>query len=230
MLEVRLLYKTLSSANELLEQRVQERTIDLQDSYLDTIFTMTRAAEFKDEDTGAHVIRISYYSRELAQILGMGEQFLDEIFFASPMHDIGKIGIPDHILLKPSGFNAEEWQTMKGHVLMGAKILGNSKSRYLIMGAEIALNHHERWDGSGYPNGKSGEAIPLSARIMNICDIYDALRSKRPYKPAYDHLTTMKIITEGDGRTLPEHFDPVILAAFSQHHQRFADIYTAYIR
>ncbi len=228
MLEVRLLHKALYLSNELLEQRVQERTIELHDSYLDTIFIMTRAAEFRDEDTGAHVIRISYYSRELAQILGMDEVFNDEIFVASPMHDIGKIGIPDHILLKTSGFTADEWETMKGHVLMGAKILGNSKSRYLIMGAEIALNHHERWDGSGYPNGKSGEEIPLCARIMNICDIYDALRSKRPYKPAYDHVTTMKIMTEGDGRTHPDHFDPVILAAFKQYHQRFADIYTAY--
>jgi len=117
---------------------------------------------------------------------------------------------------------------MKGHTSMGAKILGNSKSSYLKMGAEIALNHHERWDGGGYPNGKEGETIPLAARIMNICDIYDALRSKRPYKPACDHLKTMDIITRGDGRTQPDHFDPVILAAFKQNHQSFCDIFEAY--
>ncbi|MDO8313284.1 MAG: HD domain-containing phosphohydrolase, partial [Sideroxyarcus sp.] len=104
-----------------------------------------------------------------------------------------------------------------------------SKSPYLKMGAEIALNHHERWDGGGYPNGRRGEAIPLPARIMNICDVYDALRSKRPYKPAFDHLKTMDIITHGDGRTQPEHFDPVILAAFIQNHQAFCDIFEAYI-
>jgi putative two-component system response regulator len=157
----------------------------------------------------------------------MDEVFADEIFIASPMHDIGKIGIPDHILLKPSGFTPPEWEVMKSHAAMGAKILGNSKSRYLNMGAEIALNHHERWDGGGYPAGKQGEEIPLSARIMNICDVYDALRSKRPYKAAFDHKTAVEIITRGDGRTSPQHFDPVILAAFSQHHKMFADIFAS---
>lgn len=228
MLEVRLLHKKLHNYNDELEQRVLERTADLKESYLETIFTMTRAAEHKDEDTGAHVKRISYYSRELARMLGLDEAFVDKIFFASPMHDIGKIGIHDHILLKPGKFTPEEWEIMKGHAAMGAKILGNSKSPYLMMGAEIALNHHERWDGGGYPNGKRGEAIPLSARIMNICDVYDALRSKRPYKPAFDHQKTMDIITHGDGRTQPEHFDPAILAAFKQNHQSFNDIFEKY--
>jgi len=228
MLEVRLLHKELHNYNDVLEQRVRERTADLQEGYLETIFTMTRAAEHKDEDTGAHVQRISYYSRELARTLGESKEFVDKIFFASPMHDIGKIGIPDHVLLKPGGFTPDEWEVMKGHAAMGAKILGNSKSPYLKMGAEIALNHHERWDGGGYPNGKRGEAIPLAARIMNICDIYDALRSKRPYKPAFDHLKTVDIITRGDGRTQPEHFDPVILAAFKQNHPSFRDIFETY--
>ncbi|MDO8310332.1 MAG: response regulator, partial [Sideroxyarcus sp.] len=170
MLEVRLLHKELHNYNEVLEQRVRERTAELQENYLETIFTMTRAAEHKDEDTGAHVQRISYYSRELARMLNQDEAFVDKIFFASPMHDIGKIGIPDHILLKPGGFTPDEWEIMREHAAMGAKILGNSKSPYLKMGAEIALNHHERWDGGGYPNGKRGEDIPLAARIMNICD------------------------------------------------------------
>jgi putative two-component system response regulator len=228
MLEVRQLHNELHNYNDVLEQRVRERTTDLQENYLETIFTMTRAAEYKDEDTGAHVQRISYYSRELARMLGLDEKFVDKIFFASPMHDIGKIGIPDHILLKPGGFTPDEWEIMKGHASIGAKILGNSKSPYLQMGAEIALNHHERWDGGGYPNGKRGEAIPLSARIMNICDVYDALRSKRPYKPAFDHLKSVDIITRGDARIQPEHFDPVILAAFKKNHQSFRDIFEAY--
>ena len=228
MLEVRLLHKELHNYNDVLEQRVLERTADLHESYLETIFAMTRAAEHKDEDTGAHVQRISYYSRELARMLGMDEEFIDKIFFASPMHDIGKIGIPDHVLLKPSCFVLDEWKVMHEHTLMGARILGNSKSPYLKMGAEIALNHHERWSGGGYPSGKRGEAIPLPARIMYICDIYDALRSKRPYKPAFDHERAMEIITRGDGRTQPEHFDPMVIAMFKQNHQSFRDIFEEY--
>ena len=226
MLEVRLLYKKLHDQNTLLEQRVRERTADLQTGYVETIFTMTRAAEHKDEDTGAHVQRISYYSKALAKMLGQDEAFVDNIFYASPMHDIGKIGIPDQVLLKPGGFTESEWSVMKTHAVMGAEILKNGQSPYLKMGAEIALNHHERWDGGGYPNGKCGDAVPLSARIVNICDIYDALRSKRPYKPAFDHATAVNIITEGDGRTRPEHFDPSILAVLKQNHGVFETIFS----
>ena len=225
MLEVRLLHKELKNYNQVLEQRVQERTAELQAGYLETLFTMTRAAEYKDEDTGAHVQRISYYSRDLAKLLGQDDLFVDKIFFASPMHDIGKIGIPDHILLKPGGFTPEEWDIMRGHPAMGSKILGDSKSPYLKMAAEIALNHHERWDGGGYPNRKQGEAIPLEARIVYICDIYDALRSKRPYKPALDHLKAVEIITRGDGRTQPEHFDPEIANVFLNNHNIFEMIF-----
>ncbi len=228
MLEVRLLHKELHHYNNILEQKVCERTADLQENYQETIFTMMRAAEHKDEDTGAHVQRISYYCRELAMKLGMDDNFIDEIFFASPMHDIGKIGIPDHILLKPGGFMPDEWEIMKAHTLMGAKILGKSKSPYLRMGAVIALNHHECWDGGGYPNGKRGEAIPLPARIMNICDIYDALRSKRPYKPALSHAKAVDIMLRGDGRTQPAHFDPAIVQAFEANHSLFRDIFDAH--
>ncbi len=228
MLKIRLLNKELHSYNDVLEQRVRERTADLKEGYQETIFTMTRAAEHKDEDTGAHVQRISYYSRVLSEALGMDDEFIENIFFASPMHDIGKIGVPDHVLLKPSGFVPDEWQIMQEHAAMGAKILGNSKSPYLKMGAEIALNHHERWDGSGYPNGKKGDEIPISARIMCICDIYDALRSKRPYKPAFDHQKTVEIIINGDSRTQPKHFDPLILDVFKRNHQLFCDIFDEY--
>jgi putative two-component system response regulator len=144
------------------------------------------------------------------------------------MHDIGKIGVPDDILLKPGSLTPGEWEIMKAHTWMGSRILESGRSPYIMMGAEIALNHHERWDGGGYPNGIRGEAIPLSARIMNICDIYDALRSTRPYKSALDHLKALDIITHGDGRTRPEHFDPLILAVFKQNQQTFSDIFNLF--
>jgi len=228
LLEVRLLYREQGRYNATLEQRVLERTAELQKSYLDTILTMTRAAEHRDEETGAHVQRISDYCRELAKFLDLGETFLDLICVASPMHDIGKIGVPDRVLLKAGGLTGEEWEVMKGHPLMGFRILGQSESPYLRMGAEIALNHHERWDGGGYPSGKKGPDIPLSARVMNLCDVYDALRSRRPYKAALDHLEALDIISHGDGRTLPEHFDPIVLDAFLQHHTVFQDVFAAH--
>ena len=225
LLEVRLLDKALHAHNELLEQRVMARTADVKESYLELIFAMTRAAEHKDENTGAHVKRISYYCRGLARMLGQEEEFIDRIFFASPMHDIGKIGIPDDILLKGSALSPAEWEIMKGHTSMGAEILGESKSPYLQMGAEIALSHHELWDGSGYPAGRRGLAIPLSARIMNVCDVYDALRSRRSYKDAVDHSKTVDIMTRGDGRTRPEQFDPAVLEAFQQSLPSFREIF-----
>ncbi len=228
MLEVRLLHKVLHRSNEVLERRVRERTADLQESYHETILAMIRAAEHRDVDTGDHVRRISQYCAVLADKLGCDRDFRDRLVFASPMHDIGKIGIPDHILLKPGSFTPDEWEIMKGHAAQGARILGSGKSPYIRMGAEIALNHHERWDGGGYPSGLKGEAIPLSARIMYIGDVYDALRSRRPYKPAFDHAAAVGIITRGDGRTRPEHFDPVILETFKQNHRSFCGIFDTY--
>ena len=225
LLEVRLLHKELQNDNIQLEDRIRERTADLRESYRETIMVMCAAAEHKDEDTGLHIQRVSHYCRALASLLGMFEDFCDEIFYASPMHDIGKIAIPDHILLKPGGFTQPEWETMKTHTSVGVQILSQGKSPYLKMSAAIAGCHHERWDGSGYPHGLKGSAIPLAARIMNICDIYDALRSKRPYKPAFDHARTMHILQHGDGRTEPAHFEPGIHDAFIRHQETFREIY-----
>ncbi|MFZ6731456.1 response regulator [Undibacterium sp. Ji42W] len=215
----------LNDHNRILESQVVQRTAQLQDAYRDTVFTLVRAAEHKDEETGHHVRRISYYCRALSEAMDLPDEFHDAIFQASPMHDIGKIGIPDHVLLKPGSFNHDEWNIMRTHCALGASILSRGTSPYTEMGAEIALNHHERWDGSGYPNGLRGEAIPIAARVMQICDVYDALRSRRPYKPALDHERSMNIIIEGDGRTEPEHFDQAVLSCFVAEADRFAAIY-----
>jgi len=204
----------LKKHKQILEVQVAKRTKELQTSFVETIYTLMRAAEYRDDETGAHVKRISYYTKVLAEALGMDETFCEIIFYASPMHDIGKIGIPDRILLKPGGFTPEEWKIMQTHTTLGAGILEDQTSPYLQMGHDIALSHHERWDGGGYPQGSKGEDTPLPARIMQICDVYDALRSKRPYKPTFDHDKTMHIITKGDGRTDPSHFDPEVLSAF----------------
>ncbi|MDZ4859962.1 MAG: response regulator [Candidatus Hydrogenedentes bacterium] len=228
MLEVRLLHKELHCHNDLLEKRVRDRTAELLENYQETIFALVRAAEYKDKDTGTHVRRIGFYCARLSEKLGQDRHFRDTIFFASPMHDVGKIGIPDHILLKPASLTQDEWEVMKEHALLGANILGSSRSPYLSMGAEIALGHHESWEGGGYPNGLKGESVPLSARIMKICDTYDALCSERPYKSAFDHSKAVDIITRGDGRVQPEHFDPDILEAFKQDHESFREIFETY--
>lgn len=215
----------LANHNRILDKQVRERTAQLEEAHRDTVFTLVRAAEHKDEETGHHVRRISYYCKALAEAMKLSPEFHEAIYHASPMHDIGKIGIPDYVLLKPGGFTPDEWDIMRTHCTLGATILASGTSRYTRMGAEIALSHHERWDGSGYPNGLKGEAIPLAARIMQICDVYDALRSQRPYKPPIDHQRSVDIITQGDGRTRPEHFDPTVLACFAAQAGRFAVIY-----
>ena len=214
--------------NRVLEKQVRQRTRQLENAFVETILTLMRAAEYRDDETGAHVHRISFYTRSLAEALGMDTEFCKSIHYASPMHDIGKIGIPDHILLKPGGFEPEEWEIMKTHTTIGARILANCVSPYSKMGEEIALSHHERWDGSGYPQGLQGEDTPLPARIMQICDVYDALRSKRPYKEPIDHKTSITIILNGDGRTDPGHFDPDVLSAFSKCAGILRDIYDDY--
>lgn len=215
----------LRDHNALLEQEVETRTEELKNSFVESIYTLMRAAEYRDDETGAHVKRISYYTRELAVMLGMDDEFCKTIFFASPMHDVGKIGIPDRVLLKPGGLTPEEWEIMKRHTIIGGDILKGNSSPYLQMGMQIALSHHERWDGGGYPHGVSGEDIPLAARIMQLADIYDALRSKRPYKPAFDHHKAFEIISRGDGRTEPSHFDPDVLEAFVKCAGLFDEIF-----
>ncbi|MDA3972127.1 MAG: HD domain-containing protein, partial [Desulfobulbaceae bacterium] len=194
-------------------------------NYIDTIYRLTLASEYKDEETGGHIKRISLYTKELALGMGLGNEFADIIFNASPMHDIGKVSIPDAILLKQGHLDNEELKIMQTHPAIGAKILEGSDSPLLKIAADIALCHHERWDGTGYPQGLKGEKTPLEARITILADIYDALRSNRPYKPTFDHQQACGIILEGDGRTMPGYFDPLVLKTFTEIAPVFADIF-----
>jgi two-component system response regulator RpfG len=176
----------------------------------ETLLRLAKAGEYRDEDTGYHVVRMAKYSREIAEELGLSVRECDEIEYAAPMHDIGKIGIPDNVLLKPGKFEAEEWRVMQLHTIIGHGILSNSQSRYIQTGSVIALNHHERFDGTGYPNGLAGKDIPLLARIVSVADVYDALVSPRPYKKAWSIKDARDYLRKHGGTQ----FDPSCVEAF----------------
>ena len=212
LLEISLSQRALERENELLEGRVRERTRELHDTRLQVIRRLGRAAEYRDNETGLHIVRMSRIATVLGEALGMDEAQRDLLLNASPMHDIGKIAIPDHILKKPGPLTDDEYALMKSHTLAGAELLDGDDSALMSMAREIALTHHERWDGRGYPHGLSGEAIPLSGRICAVADVFDALTSTRPYKEAWPAERAVAVIEEEAGAQ----FDPGVVEVFSE--------------
>lgn len=234
MLRLKRYEDELRSMNAELEQRVVQRTIELEKARLDVIWRLAKAGEFRDAQTGNHVIRVALASRAIALTLGLSESFARLLTIAAPLHDIGKIGIPDSILLKPGKLTPEERRVMEEHTKIGAEILKPSPtnvawfSRYiapgtqlgddgeanefLTMASSLAMNHHEKWDGSGYPRGLGREDIPIEARILAVCDVWDALLSERPYKRAFSEAEALDIMRSERGR----HFDPAVFDAFEQ--------------
>ncbi len=207
-------------------KRVQQLVEEIDVAQIATVETLAIAAEHRDDDTGAHIRRIGDYAAVIAGFLGWPESRIHILRLAAMLHDVGKIGVPDAILLKPGPLMAEEYRLMQAHTEIGYRITSQSTNELMRCAADIALSHHEKWDGSGYPNRLAGRDIPQEARIVGLCDVYDALRSVRPYKPAMPHDTALAIIVEGDGRTAPSHFDPEILNAFKAHADTIAGIFT----
>ncbi|MBE1302233.1 MAG: response regulator [Alteromonadaceae bacterium] len=211
-----------------LEQLVKQRTQELNETRIEIIRRLGRAAEFKDNETGMHVIRMSWFSRFLAEEAGESEDWCELLYNAAPMHDIGKIGIPDRVLLKPGKLDDEEWEIMQKHAEYGAEIIGEHPSPLLQLAKEVAIYHHEKWNGSGYPNGLEGNDIPLSARIVAIADVFDALTSERPYKKAWTEEKAISLLEEEAG----SHFDPQLVPLFikclprvREIQQKYKDIY-----
>ncbi len=202
-----------------LSQQVQEN----EDAFAYTVLSLARAAEVNDDDTGEHIQRVGDFCALLAEQMGMPAEFISLIRLQSILHDVGKIHLVQEILKKPAPLTAEEFELVRLHPVHGATIIGDHVR--LTMAKSIALSHHERYDGSGYPYGLSGDRIPIEGRIVILADQYDALRNARCYKPPLDHETTCRIILQGDGRTLPQHFDPRVLAAFREVHGKFAEIF-----
>ncbi len=232
----------LNNHNKILEQKVRERTLELENSRLDIIWRLGKIAEFRDEETGNHVIRVGWYCKIIAESLGMGEDFVEMLFLTSPLHDIGKVGIPDEVLLKRGSLNYEQWEIMKQHCKIGSEVFNhdygsmksflawnwkkaykknkNENNPLYKMAATITSSHHEKWDGTGYPKGLVGNDIPLESRIVAISDVYDALCSSRPYKKAYSENKAMGIIRKEVGL----HFDPDVFKAFENSLERIRKV------
>jgi putative two-component system response regulator len=223
-----------------LEETVEIRTHELQEAlveveaarrrtheaHMDTIHRLTLAGEYKDQDTADHVERIGRFSEVVARWMGLPPTTVETIRNAAPLHDVGKVGIPDAILLKPGKLEPEEWAVMRAHTTMGAQILARSESEVIQMGANIALSHHERWDGAGYPNRVAGADIPLEARICTVVDFFDALTVDRPYRKALPNEQVVEMMIEGSAK----HFDPDVLTVFLDAREEIKHVQTEYFR
>jgi putative two-component system response regulator len=233
-LKVRRLQLELEKTIQTLEERVQQQVKEISDSQMATIFALAKLAESRDDETGKHLDRVRSSCKILADGLSAGSdysgqistKFILNIFSASPLHDIGKVGVSDSILLKPGKLTPEEFEVMKQHTIIGSRTLEAVSRQYphnsiIFMGIDISRHHHERWDGSGYPDGLAGEAIPLSARIMAVADVYDALRSRRVYKPALTHEAAGEIILQSSAK----HLDPVVVKTFCDLHEKLNFVY-----
>lgn len=217
--------KQLEEAVSLQTKELQETLTVVKNLSDELVLRLSVAAEHRDFETGTHIQRIGIYGEYVAEELGMPREFCESVRFAAPLHDIGKIGIPDYVLLKPGPLTKEEFEIMKNHTTIGAKILMGSSIDKIQMAHRIALQHHEKYNGAGYPRGLSGEDISLESRIISICDHYDAMISTRPYKKSFSHDKAYSIITRGDGRTEPDHFDPEVLELFRKKADSFYDIF-----
>lgn len=220
MLSLRTGQKFLADRAEHLAVLVEARTTEIREREKELIFRISRAAEFRDPETGAHIQRMAHYSQVIARGLALGLAQEKLILDAAPMHDVGKIGIPDYILLKPGKLTPEEFEVMKGHARIGYELLKDSGSEIMRAGAEVAISHHEKYDGSGYPNGLKGTQIPLFGRIVAVADVFDALTSERPYKRAWSLDDACRFLEEGRGK----HFDPLCVEAFLAGWEEVLDI------
>ena len=221
LLALRIAQLKLKDKALLLEGEVRKATLEIQEREHETLMVLGRAAEYKDAETANHTLRVAHYSKLLAKKSGLSEEEQEIIFYASPFHDIGKVGIPDGILLKEGRLTEDEFNIMKKHVTIGSEILRDTKSPYLIEGSKIALNHHEKYDGSGYPDGKKSDDIPLSARIVSIADVFDALTSKRPYKNSWSLQEAVLLLMNEKEK----HFDPQLVDLFIDSMEEVKEIY-----